>query len=365
MLVRPHAEPDDVAYLYPVSTSDPFNFKLFYAKLGQHRAISGGKFSDIRRAKSTFLTALTRFQSAVRQAEIAETTVERVDVSALEDAATELANVLFPKMSEFVDLIERNNIGLVLIGTSHDELRFPWGLLRFDGRWLGEIVMFANERESTSVPRSGALRNSRPLSAGYAEDSHLPSSRGRCARGALEEMSALEKLVGVAGVTTLAPLSAGRVDAQTKATIDQWIGTSRSLFHFHAHQEPKDGAGYPSMRLRDRASVSSKDLTDKIYCYAPVVLNVCSSGVGVHGDDESFAAQLRLRGSPAICSTTGEVTDRFATTFVHALYDEASKAGTTMFQAVRRAQIRLLKETQHPMALFYVFEGDATHQLGR
>lgn len=363
--IKSHGEPEKAGLLYPVLGSETFTFDFINMATGGQESFDGGSPESIRSARAKFTTALERLPESVLNAQELGEPVDDADIELIRRRARSLATAVMPEIDRFATMLGDAGIDHVMLGSDHGELRFPWALLDVDGTWLGEVAMFSRTRAMKTMTRTGATdREPEPTNVGYAEDDALPSSRHSGAKGE-KEYDVVGARFGTAQIDELPGLSPGPLSGNDEHLFLDWLGRSRSLFHFNAHQEDEDDDGFPSVRLRSGASASSSVLADDLALHSPVVLNVCSSGVGVSGDSKSFAFRLRKSQSPAICSTTGVVTDKFATDFARALYEEAGFVDLNLFKAVRRAQRRLLKETKHPMALFYVFEGDMSQALAR
>jgi hypothetical protein len=296
-------------------------------------------------------------------------------VNELRAKSRELAELVFPTKtteqredrSRFIAALKCCEI--VQFETDEISFSIPWNLLWLDDEdcWSGEMVMFC--RIYDFVPRSfdeTRFAKKGCSTLGYVEDDRLSSARADLdaplARN--EELWAAHRLVGTGLVDTLKPLGPNRLSLEDIDDLNQWLSKPRNFLHFNCHSE---GVGeedeFSDFGLRRQAIATAENL-QHVRGGAAAFLNICRSAVHALDDDLGLSAAIHSRGARAVCATTHLLSDRFATLFVRTVYKGLANENYNLFRALRKAQRKMMRSLDHPMALFYVFEGDANFVIG-
>jgi hypothetical protein len=293
-------------------------------------------------------------------------------IEALRALSNELVDLLFPPKKakcRAAFIAAMRSCEIVQVDTDDSTFFVPWNLLWLEEAqcWSGEITMF---RRSHAIVRK-AIANKKFGKPGvsllaYAEDDQLRSARksSTAPLSRHEELWAVDRLVGSGIVDTLRDLSPGALSAPDTNLFNQWLARYRHLVHFNSHSKGDAKRRIPSdFRLR-RGALADGGHLKGMRSYSTAFLNICRSVVHAVDDDFSLAAALHDRKARAVCGTTHAISDGFATLFVRTLYDQLPRCDFNLFDAVRMTQKKLMKKLHHPMALFYVFEGDPSLIVG-
>jgi hypothetical protein len=326
-------------------------------------------------AAKTFNDAANALHLTVEGWDASEMTHNRADVERFRQASRAVLHELFPRGPEpFLEMLESESVEIVDVRWMTDlPIVFPWNLLWIEerGQWLGELAMFRTEWDHMLRTRHSLFDEPRQVSAGYAEDDGLACAKGDWSAGATtspeHEYSAMLELVNDERfVDVLEQFTPGQLTPAERDIFSTWLARGRHLFHIAGHALPVSTAReLEKVQLRRGAWIDADDIPDSVTPTGAFVLNICSSAVGCHSDSNTLAHRLRQRRVRAICATTNTISDRFGTEFAKAMYREMPKASFNLFDAVRSAQTGMLAACEHPMALFYVFEGDPGFVVGR
>mgnify|MGYP000097224203 CR=1 FL=1 len=296
------------------------------------------------------------------------------DQERLREAGEAVGAALFPgeHASKFIrDLSES---GAQFVGVDavegHNHV-FPWNLIRFAGYdfWLGELACFSLAREGNDGRRQTAKhRDVAGVIAGYADDDQLLSGLPSPTHpeATQSEYKALRKTAD-GGIETLDDLPPGPMDPLALAKTQEWLATPLHLFHFNAHaSDPGHPQGFVQIGLRLGAQLSGEDVVSGAQVTGAIVLDVCNAAHGTRNYwNNCLAASFHRRGVPVVLAAASTVADAFGAEFSEVFYGEVPLNDYMLFQALRATQRILLDRTRHPMALYYVYEGSPSFELGR
>lgn len=332
-------------------------------------------FYAVRNAIGELITEANEFTKCVK-AWVTNTSGDqrRADLEPLIAAGDKLGELLFPEQeaAKFLQKLEKTKAELVVVMALDDkDLNFPWNLVRVPGGkgWLGELACFRLMRDGEGGMRGMAPeRDETGVVAGYADDDELMSSRpSRTQPNATQAEFKALTLVADAAVHVLEDLPRGRLDPLGLDMMRDWLSQPLHLFHFNCHaKDPGHPEGFTEIGLRIGARASGEDVIDGMAMTGGVVLDVCSAAQGKEGHWENcFSACLHKRGVPAVCASSCTVTDGFGVRFAEELYKQVPLHDYKLLRAIRAAQEVLLSETEHPMALYYTYEGSERFEIGR
>lgn len=322
---------------------------------------------DVYQLADDLTSALNCLWLTVRDWTAARPERSRGDVDEIRSLSSRLLDLLLPRAAArerelFIQGLRSCRI--VQVKSAGATSRIPWNLLWLDelGCWSGEVAMFRRPypilRASREIDHFGKPGCSL---LGYAEDDRLASARADLMgqRVRHEEYWAADDLVedGRGQVDTLEVLRPGKLSGEDADLLHQWLARRRDLLHFNCHSDPPKSGGAVEFGLRNKAIADTGHMQ-----FVPpgsvVFLNICRSAVHPKNDDLGLTAALHKRSARGACGTTHAIGDRFATLFVRMLYKQLRLNQFSLFEAVRATQRKLTKRLAHPMALFYVFEGD-------
>lgn len=360
-----HGSTPRVGTLVVCDRKTHFDLKL-YADAGD-ACVTTAAPADIRAVAEDLGIALNALHLTVTAWSAARPERSLAAVAALKTLSGELVDLLLPPKKvkdRAAFLAALHTCEIVQVHTDEDKTFFvPWNLLWLEEAqcWSGEITMF---RRSHAIVRK-AITNKTLGKPGisllaYAEDDQLGSARksstAPLSRG--EELWAADRLVGSGIVDTLQDLGSGPLSASDKVLFSRWLARYRHLVHFNSHSKGDAKRRVPSdFRLRSGALADGAHLKG-MRPYSTAFLNICRSAVHPVDDDFSLTAALHDRNARAVCGTTHTISDGFATLFARVLYAQLPRCDFNLFEAVRITQGKLTNKLLHPMALFYVFEGD-------
>jgi hypothetical protein len=204
--------------------------------------------------------------------------------------------------------------------------------------------------------------------AGYADDDQLLSGLPSPTHpeATQSEYKALRKTAD-GGIETLDDLPPGPMDPLALAKTQEWLATPLHLFHFNAHaSDPGHPQGFVQIGLRLGAQLSGEDVVSGAQVTGAIVLDVCNAAHGTRNYwNNCLAASFHRRGVPVVLAAASTVADAFGAEFSEVFYGEVPLNDYMLFQALRATQRILLDRTRHPMALYYVYEGSPSFELGR
>jgi len=350
------------------------DYELLLTVRGSIQSFASKPGANVRGAVEQLNKEADQLAVTVEQWDAASERQREQDVEALRRAGKDVAEAFFGDgVEDFYEALRAAGDPIVDVLWMDAPLPLPWHLLWLEkpGIWLGELTMFRTARKAPIMrPIPGRLRPPLKINVGYAEDDALSTARkdwsGPSSEG--EEVHAVERLVARRGgdILVLAEMSAGPLDARETDRLNTWLSRGNHLFHFNCHSEPpRTHKDLERIFVRSGAEMTVGNLQGNLNPSGAFILNICSSAGGKHDDSRSLAAALRDRRVRALCAVTNKMSDRFGTLFIGRMYDELPEAEHNLFAAMRSAQLKLTQESRHPLALYYVFEGDPTFEVGR
>lgn len=240
------------------------------------------------------------------------------------------------------------------------EIAIPWNLLWLPEtkEWLGEVAMVRPDRAYRSTGKITRFDDPM-LQVGYAE-SQLSSNPRTLGPRVANDREAVARLVGKVGqVDPLAIFSLGPLSPQEAGVFSRWLSLPRNLFHFSCNAA-SIGADFAAreIALRSDAIANDDHLAKHVAPIGSAMLNIRNGSTAPAYRGTSFAQALRQRGTPAVCSANLVVGDHFGSLFARTLYRQLPHRAYNFFAAVRKTQLSLTRRFGHPLALFYLFEGD-------
>lgn len=334
--------------------------------------IESAPLLDLEAAAKTLHTRADALHLTVASWAKAQPTRRAAAVEDLRQAGADLASLLLSPgddeaRAKFLWVLD--SCDLVQIHAADPTFLIPWNLLWIEQvqRWSGEIAMFRRAYPIVAAPIGNAHFGRKGCGhVGYAEDDGLMSAR-KLDKPILrsEELWAVDRLVGEGIVDTLCEFAPDTLSAEDRDLLDQWLAKKRDLLHFNCHSEGNAGHKVPSdFRLR-RGAIANGDHLRGVAPGAVAFLNICRSAVHRSDDRLSLSSALHSGRARAVCATTHNLSDGFATLFVRVVYRRLAACNYNFFEAIRMAQQLLMKQLHHPMALFYIFEGDPELILGQ
>lgn len=295
------------------------------------------------------------------------------------EAGYAVADALFGSdLEAFRAVVEQTSEKRLHIANLDSTFDVPWDFLALDkgGPFLGAILTVtplyeASPADIKTDDEFADIMLSQPL-VGLVEDHLLNSAcrdRTTTQRQADEELYCLAPLVDNLDDIDLMEDLDPRITRGGEVTkFKEWFGKARSLVHFNCHAEKaKDGTGeYPVLRVNKQFMLGSDDmhvreLHNADLSYALVTLNACNSGVGRYSTEHSLSQFFHDQLAGAVVSTTGAVSDAFATTFAREFYSRLP--GRDLLSAIDETRKELLRSTGEPMSLMWTFSGPSNFTL--